>query len=176
MLGCLTANQSTVALHAAVSYTFNDRSDLFRIVFAAGDIVQEKQRASAAADNIVDTHGNRVDSDGIMFIHQKGNFQLGPDTIGTGNQDGIFHLIACQGKQSAETSQIGHDIGAEGLLYVLFHESNRSIACFYVDTGVFILDRHECTSLFEVYNTSLFFQEECAELFCLTNRFYPLDL
>ena len=70
MLRCLAADQRTVRLYAALSHTGNDRCDLLRIVLAACNIIQEKQRFTARTCNIVDTHRNSIDSDCIMLVHE----------------------------------------------------------------------------------------------------------
>ena len=69
MLCCLTTDQRCAGLVTSFCYTFYDLSNLLRIVFAAGNIIQEKQRLAACAGNIVYAHCNCIDSDGIMFVH-----------------------------------------------------------------------------------------------------------
>ena len=72
MLRRLSADQRRAGLPAALCHPFYDSGNLFRIIFAAGNIIQEKQRFSPCAGNIVDTHGHTVDSHSVMLIHKEG--------------------------------------------------------------------------------------------------------
>ena len=58
----------TACLLAALRHTGHDRRDLLRIVLAAGNIVQEKQRLAACTCNIVHAHGNTVNTDRVMLV------------------------------------------------------------------------------------------------------------
>ena len=69
-----TADKSTSCLHTAVCNALNDLLDLFRIILSAGNIIEEEKRLCTAAGNIIHTHCNTVNSDGIVLIHKKGEF------------------------------------------------------------------------------------------------------
>ena len=69
VLGGLATDQRSAGLNAAFGNSAYDFGDLLRNVFAAGNIVKEEQRLCTAADDIVDTHGNGIDTDGVMLIH-----------------------------------------------------------------------------------------------------------
>ena len=75
------ANQSSAGLYAAFADTFHDVCNPFGNILPAGDIVKEKQGLCSAADNIIDAHGNTVNSDRIMLVHQKRQAQFGADTV-----------------------------------------------------------------------------------------------
>ena len=92
-LGSLAADQSCIGLDAAVSHTFYDGSDFLRIVFAAGNVVQEKQRLAACTGNIVHAHSHTVDTDGVVFVHDKCQFQFGTHTVGSGYQRRMLHAF-----------------------------------------------------------------------------------
>ena len=68
-LSRLTADQRCPGLHAALGHTGYDLFDHFGVVFAACNIIQEKQGFCPAADDIVDTHGHAVDPDRVMLVH-----------------------------------------------------------------------------------------------------------
>ena len=92
---------------AALCHTADDGCDLLRIIFAAGNIVQEKQGFSACTGNIVDAHCHTVDSHGIMTIQQESQFQLRSHTVRAGYQRRFLHVFEffhgkCTGK-SAKT-------------------------------------------------------------------------
>ena len=83
MLSCLAADQCSLRLQAALCNTLYDIRDLLRIVLAAGNIVQEKQRLAACTCNVVDTHRNRVDTDRVMLVHDDRQFYLGTTAVRT---------------------------------------------------------------------------------------------
>ncbi len=99
MLCGLAADQSTIRLHAAVCYTLNDLRDLLGIVLSACDIIQEKQRLTAGARDVIYAHCDRIDTDGIMLVHQEAKLHLRSATVGSGQKNRIFHLLnLCHGE------------------------------------------------------------------------------
>ena len=93
MLCCLTTDQSCLRLYTALCNAFYDLCDLFRIIFAAGNVVQEKQWLAACTCNIIYTHGYSIDSDGIMLVHNHGYLNLGSTSVCSGNQSRLFHIF-----------------------------------------------------------------------------------
>ncbi len=72
---------------------------------ARGKIIEKKQRLCALHDQIVDAHGNQIDSHGVMPVEINRQFQLGPDPVIRGNQQRI--VIACRFRieKSAKAAQ-----------------------------------------------------------------------
>ena len=68
MLGSLAADQRGTGLDAALGHAAYDFRNALGHIFAAGDVVQEEQGPGAAADHIVDAHGNTVNADGVVLI------------------------------------------------------------------------------------------------------------
>ena len=93
MFCCLTTDQRCLGLYTAFCNTFYDLSDLLRIVFTAGNVVQEKQRFAACTCNIIHAHGHGINSDGIMLVHNHGYLNLGSASICSGNQSRLFHIF-----------------------------------------------------------------------------------
>ena len=136
----LPADQGGSRLSAAVRHALYDRSDLLRIIFPAGDVIQEKQRFSARAGNVVDAHRHAVDPHGIMPVHQERQLQLRSHAVRSGNQGGLFHIFkALHGKGSRKTTQPSQDLGTHGLLHVLLHQLNRSVTGFNIHSGILII-------------------------------------
>ena len=86
VLGGLPADQGAARLAAALGDAGDDVGDAAGVVFAAGDVVQEKEGGGAAADDIVDAHGHAVDADGVVLVHELGQAQLGAHAVGAGDQ------------------------------------------------------------------------------------------
>ena len=92
-LSSLTTDQRCIRLETAISHTFYDGSDLLRIVFAAGNVIQEEQRFSACTGNVVYTHSHTVNTNGIMFVHDESQFQFGTYSVGSGYQGRMLHIF-----------------------------------------------------------------------------------
>ena len=92
MLCRLTAKERAVCLYAALCNALYNGRNFLRNVLSACNIIQEKQGISACTCNVIDAHGNTVNSYGIMTIHQKRQLLLGSDSIGSGEQNRILHL------------------------------------------------------------------------------------
>ena len=91
VLGGLAADERRAGLHTALGYAADNLSNLFRDVLAAGNVIQEKQRFRPAADDIVDAHRHRINADGVVLVHQNGQFHLGAATVGAGYQHRLGH-------------------------------------------------------------------------------------
>ena len=68
---------------AAIADARDDRGDLFWVVLATGDVVKEEERFGAAANDIVDAHGDAVDADGVMLVHEESDLEFGANAIGS---------------------------------------------------------------------------------------------
>ena len=88
-----TADQRAFCLYAAVSHAFHDLFDHFRMIFSYCDIIQEKDWCRSLYEHIVNTHGNGIHTDRVMFVCLKGNHQLCADTIRTADKHRFFISI-----------------------------------------------------------------------------------
>ena len=123
MLRSLSADQSGSGLKAAFRYASYDLGDLFRIVLAAGNIIQEKQRFTARAGNIVHAHCHSVDSDRVMFVHYHGKLYLGSASVGPGYQSGFLHILeSLHGKSSGETADSSKHFRSHGFRDMFLHQ------------------------------------------------------
>ena len=104
MLRGLAAYKGTAGAHAALRHAGYDIRNLYGVILADGDIVQEKQGLCAAADDIVYTHGNAVDTDGIVLVQQLSDAYLGANAVGTGYQYGLLHAGNVRLEQAAKTA------------------------------------------------------------------------
>ena len=127
-LGGLAADQRRAGLHTALAHALDDLLDPLRNILSAGNIIQEKQRFRSAADNVVHAHGHAVDTDGVMFVHQKGQLQLCPDAVCAGNQHRPGNAAHIRLKQAAEAAHVGADTGRFRPADMLFHQFNSFVA------------------------------------------------
>ncbi len=106
MLSRFAANESTASTDTALCNTAYNLGNFFRIVLAAGNIVQEKQGFCTAADNIIGAHSNAVNADGIVLVHQHSNFQFCANAIGAGNQNRLGNTGQIQTETATEAAHI----------------------------------------------------------------------
>ena len=135
MLCRLAADQGAAGLHAALRHAGNQRGDLLRDVLADGNIVQEEQRLGPAADDVVDAHGDAVDADGVVPVHELRDALLGANAVGAGDQHRLGHATHVRREEAAEAADVRDDAGDKSALHMLFHELYALIAGFDVDTG-----------------------------------------
>ena len=135
VLGSLAAYQRAVGLHAALSHALDDLCDLLGNVAAAGDVIQEYQRLCTGADDIVHAHSHAVDADGIVLVHDHGNFQLGAHAVGAGDQHRVLVAGAVQLKQATKAAQTANAVLVHGAGHILLHQFNRAITGGDIHTG-----------------------------------------
>ena len=127
-LGGLAADERGVGLNTALAHALYDVGNTLRHVLAAGDIVEEEQRLCTAADNVVHAHCHAVDADGVVLIHEEGDFELCAYAVGPGDQHGAGNAGEVKLEQSAEAAHVGADAGGYGSCDVLFHQLYRLVA------------------------------------------------
>ena len=135
MLGGLAADEGAAGLHAALGNAGDDGSHLLGDILADGDVVKEEQGLCTAADDIVDAHGNAVDTDGVMLVHQHGKAQLGAHAVGAGDQHRLGHAGHIGGEEAAETADVGHNTGNMGALDISAHKLHALVAGGNVHAG-----------------------------------------
>ena len=137
----LAADQRAACLTAALCDTGNHLCDLLRVVLADCNIVEEEQRLCTAAGDIVYAHGNAVDANGVVLVHQERQLELGADAIRTGNEDRILHAIEIRTEQAAEAAERTHNALGKGAFYHRLHQLDRFVACGNVNAGSLVAFR-----------------------------------
>ena len=137
MLGGLTADERAARLHAAFRDAADDLGDALGHVPAAGDIVEKEKRLCAAADDVVDAHGDAVDADRIVLIEKLGDAELGADAVRARNEHGLLHPRHVEREEAAEAADIRLAVG-HGARDVLLHELHRAVARGDVDARLLI--------------------------------------
>ena len=136
----LAADQGSAGLIAAVTDALDDLGDLFGIILAAGNVIQEKEGLAAGAGHVVDTHGDTVDAHRIMTVHQESQLELGPDAVGARQQDRVLHVLyGRQGESPREAAQAAQHFGPHGGLYIFLHQFNTFVSGFDIHAGALII-------------------------------------
>ena len=141
MLCGFAADQRRACLNTALRNTADNGSDLLRNIFAAGNVVQEEQRLCAAANNIIDAHRHRIDTDGVMLVHQNRQLNLGTAAIRSGNQHRLFHAGHGQTEAAAKATHVVQTTLIAGTSNVLFHQFDRSVTGSDIHAGCGIAGR-----------------------------------
>ena len=135
MFGSLAADQRSAGLNTAFCNTGNDFGNFLRNIFTASDVVQEEQRFCADTNNVIDTHSYRINTDGIVLIHEDGQLDLGAAAIGTGHQDRLFHTGNGQTIAAAKAAHIIQATLVPGPGNMLLHQFHSLVACCNINTG-----------------------------------------
>ena len=85
----LASEECAVRLIAAFDDARNQKLDLPRIEAAAGDVVEHKERARTADDEIVDVHRHQIDPDAVVATAGDGHQEFGADAVGAGDHYGV---------------------------------------------------------------------------------------
>ena len=136
VFGGLAADERAAGLHAALGHAGNERRDLLRLVLADGDVVEEEDGLCTAADDVVDAHGNAVDADGVVLVHQLRDALLRAHAVRARNEHGLAHTGEIGRKQAAKAADIGHNAWDHGALDVLFHQLDALVAGLDIHAGV----------------------------------------
>lgn len=118
-----TAEEAAIGLNATVGDTANDGFEEGRVVAGHGDIVEEEEGFGAGAEDIIDAHGDEIDPNRGVISSQLGDFELGADAIGTGNEERFFVVSGKEGAseiegiQASKASIIADDAWGEGAVH-----------------------------------------------------------
>ena len=117
-----TAEERTARFFAGMGNALDDGSDLDRIQFADGNVIEEKQRFRTLYEHVVDGHGNAVLTDCIMLVHHDSQAQFRPNPVGTADENRFLYLAVHKGKESAKSAEVTEYFRAVRRLYRIFHE------------------------------------------------------
>ena len=123
------ADERRIRLCAAVGDAFDDVGGDFGFEFAAGEVVEEVLRRGAVAEDVVDAHGEG-----------EGDFQLGADAVGAGNEDGV--PVAAQVVKGAKGADLSEDAGVVGRARVALDALDGVITRFFVHARAFVVQAH----------------------------------
>ena len=135
--GGFATDQGAVGLLATLRDAFDHIGGGVDVEFAAGEVVEEKQRFGALYQDVVNAHGDQVNADGVVKAPFKREFEFGADTIRAGDQ---YRVLVFFGnfKQRTETAQAIEHAFAHGFFGVGFDAFDQRITGVDVYTGIFV--------------------------------------
>jgi hypothetical protein len=87
---------------------------------AGGEVVEEEERGRALDGDVVDAVIHEVGADGVVDFEGEGEFELGADSVGGGDEDGIFPFSGVEFEEAAEAADVADDGTIEGALGEIF--------------------------------------------------------
>ena len=97
------AKPAAAALHDAG----DDALGAFQLELAGGVVVEEDQGLGAAADQVVDAHGDEVDADRVVPVEGEGELELGADAVGAGDEVPGAVAVEVEGNRPAKPPMAG---------------------------------------------------------------------
>jgi hypothetical protein len=93
---------------------------LLRHQLPHSDVIQKKERLSAAGKNVVDAVIDYIHANGIVLGESGSNLQLGANSVNTGYQNWLIQPLEL--KKSAKEANATQHLGAEGSLGVFSNQ------------------------------------------------------
>ena len=146
---CFTTDQRAASLLATESHAFDHVRGCRHIEFAASEIIEEEQRLGTLHQNVVDAHRNQIDTNRVMLIQMKCQFQLGTNAVGTRDQHRFFEFFA-DFKHRAKTTDTGHDAFAHRAFCKRLDRIDQRVASNHIDTGVGVRERNRGRSAHDI--------------------------
>ena len=107
-------------------------------IFAAGDVIQEKEGLRAAADDIVDAHGDAVYAYRVVLVQAESVLQLGADAVRAADEHGLLHAGEVEREQPAEPAYIGQRARGHSARDMFLHELDGAVTRGYVHARLLI--------------------------------------
>ena len=150
VLGHLAAHKRAARELTAIGHALDDLCHVLSLDVTDGNVVQEEQRLGARSQNVVDAHSDQVLAHCLVTVHDLGEHELGAHAVGAADQDRVFHILKCGGREQAtEATDAADNLGAVSVLDHLLNRVDGAAALGGIDAGVLI--RH----MFAVAHLSL---------------------
>src|SRR5262245_24677148 len=104
-LGRLPADQRAARLPASFGNSADHSLRRAYIELVAGVIVEEEKRLRSLYDEIVDAHGDEIDSDGMMHARLDGDLDLGADPVVCRDQHRIAEAAGLEIEESTKSAK-----------------------------------------------------------------------
>lgn len=137
MFCSFAANQRGAGLLAAARNAADNPGRNIDIESRCYKVIEKEQRFGTDDSDVVNAHGDQIDSDRIMGVVFDREFQFGANTVGTGYQ----HRRSIAGRhpeQSAEPTETTDDLGAAGGLDSWFDSIDKCLTGIDVDSGCLV--------------------------------------
>mmetsp|Transcript_41802 Transcript_41802/g.87748 ORF Transcript_41802/g.87748 Transcript_41802/m.87748 type:complete len:384 (-) Transcript_41802:1437-2588(-) len=141
-LGCLPANEPAARPSAPLGNAPHNGSSLLNIQLSGGKVIQEEQRLSASDNEVVDAHGDKIDSHRLMLFGHVCHAEFGPNAICGADDDGIFRIVPRRGQveETAESAKVGVASRPTSGFASRFDELHKRVPCIDTYSRVGVAD------------------------------------
>ena len=94
-------------INAAVANSLDKRSCKFDIILRHCKVIKKDNGFCTRAKAIINRHCNKIDANGVVFLHHRCNFKLGAYAIIAGNQNRMFVIAGEKAAVKIETKKAG---------------------------------------------------------------------
>src|SRR5215470_527508 len=112
-LGRLPAHECAARLLASLRHAPHDGLDAIRLHAMHGEVVEEVERLRPVDEQVVDSHRDEVDTHRVVAVGGEGDMQLGPHSVGGGDEDGLAVTLR-DGDEGREGADPAQDLGPAG--------------------------------------------------------------
>ncbi len=137
----LAANQRASCLNAAIGNPGNNISGNPLFEFSGGKIIKKEQRHGTLGQHIIGAHRHQINAQPAMPAGGAGQFQLGADTIGAGDQNRVIKASGPEVKRAAKPAQRDCSPGPARPGGIIADRLNKSIASVDINAGISISQR-----------------------------------
>ncbi|OSS52322.1 hypothetical protein B5807_02367 [Epicoccum nigrum] len=132
---CLSSYKRGTGLPAAVCNTLDKLGGRGNVELRARVIVEEHEWLCTLNDQVVDVHGDKIDTDSVVFAHLKGNLDLCADAVDSTDQDRRLCVAgSLQVKQTTKATNFTISAGASGGLGVSLDLLDEVVSSIDTDT------------------------------------------
>mmetsp|Transcript_1987 Transcript_1987/g.4140 ORF Transcript_1987/g.4140 Transcript_1987/m.4140 type:complete len:350 (+) Transcript_1987:281-1330(+) len=155
-----TTNESTPGLPASLGNAFDDFGSFFHLQMSRGKVIEEEQGFASRHDEIVYTHGHKIDSNRGVFLCRLSDSKLGSYTIGGSNQNRLLGIVARRSKikETTKTSEVGITTRTTSGLAVWFDHLYQIVSGINAHTSVGIADNLSFCETLNGFHKSRAFQ------------------
>jgi len=132
------ADKRTAGLSTPLDDSFDDLQRHAHFKVPAGDVIKEKEGARARCEDVVHTHRDQVDSDGVVNPRHEGELQLGADAVGTRDQHRTLHSRHVRRHGRGESTHTRHHLGRQGGLDHSTDPGRELVTDVYVDASLLV--------------------------------------
>ena len=102
-----SACKCAARINATVTNSLDKGSCKFNIVLGHGKVIKKDDGLCTCAKAIIDRHSDKIDANGVIFLHHGCNFKLGTYSIVAGYENGMFIIAGEKAIVEIETKKAG---------------------------------------------------------------------
>ena len=139
-LGGFAADEGAAVCPAGFCETGDDFFGHFAVEGSGGQVIEEEEWGRALHGDVVDAMVDEVGADGVVDSQFEGDFELGADTVCTGDEDRLLVLEGVELEEAAKATDFAQHVAVEGALGEVLDALLGAVAAGNVDSGIGVGD------------------------------------